>query len=169
VGLFRKKAVVIEAFRFDGTVISADQWERDEPMWFRRTLDTNLSIRTLEGDMIVREGDWIIKGVNGEFYPCKPDIFEKTYEAEPPIPMTLQQQKAFDDKSGTGLLSFSHWTEFKADDESTWPKETGEYVVQTKYGVIAVDDWYNLDWHVCGNRFIVAYQPLPPKFEKVKP
>jgi hypothetical protein len=38
------------------------------------------SIRTLEGDMKINDGDWIIKGVAGEFYPCKPDIFEKTYE-----------------------------------------------------------------------------------------
>lgn len=39
-----------------------------------------LMIRTLEGDMRVSYGDWVIKGVNGEFYPCKPDIFAKTYE-----------------------------------------------------------------------------------------
>lgn len=37
-------------------------------------------IRTLEGDMLVSDGDYIIKGLRGEFYPCKPDIFEKTYE-----------------------------------------------------------------------------------------
>lgn len=37
-------------------------------------------VKTLEGDMVAREGDYIIKGVAGEFYPCKPDIFEKTYE-----------------------------------------------------------------------------------------
>lgn len=39
-----------------------------------------LTISTLEGDMQAKVGDYIIKGVNGEFYPCKPDIFEKTYE-----------------------------------------------------------------------------------------
>lgn len=39
-----------------------------------------LSIPTLEGAMAAKHGDYIIKGVNGEFYPCKPDIFEKTYE-----------------------------------------------------------------------------------------
>ena len=42
--------------------------------------DGVLIIHTLEGDMTVSEGDWIIKGVNGEFYPCKDDIFQKTYE-----------------------------------------------------------------------------------------
>lgn len=40
-----------------------------------------IRIETLEGDMIVRPGDWVIKGVKGEFYPCKPDIFDATYEA----------------------------------------------------------------------------------------
>ena len=40
-----------------------------------------MSIKTLEGWHEVSQGDWVIKGVNGEFYPCKPDIFEKTYEA----------------------------------------------------------------------------------------
>lgn len=39
-----------------------------------------LKIKTLEGVMTADIGDYIIKGVNGEFYPCKPDIFEKTYE-----------------------------------------------------------------------------------------
>jgi hypothetical protein len=39
-----------------------------------------IMIETLEGDMKCNEEDWIIKGVNGEFYPCKPDVFEKTYE-----------------------------------------------------------------------------------------
>ena len=38
-------------------------------------------IPTLEGEHIATEGDWIIKGIEGEFYPCKPDIFEKTYES----------------------------------------------------------------------------------------
>lgn len=39
-----------------------------------------ITIRTLEGDMTASPGDWIIRGVQGEFYPCKPDIFEATYE-----------------------------------------------------------------------------------------
>lgn len=41
-----------------------------------------LPIVTLEGTMLAKHGDWIIRGVNGEFYPCKPDIFETTYEPE---------------------------------------------------------------------------------------
>ena len=42
--------------------------------------DQRLTISTLEGDMQADYGDWIIKGIAGEFYPCKPDIFEQTYE-----------------------------------------------------------------------------------------
>lgn len=51
-------------------------------IWIRPS-DGRLMIRTLEGDMAVDLGDWVIRGVNGEFYPCKPDIFEKTYEERP--------------------------------------------------------------------------------------
>ena len=75
---FRKKPVVIEA----------TQWFKmgDHPAVIRRLLATSLSatpvpwIETLEGGHIVTPGDWIITGVKGEHYPCKPDIFEMTYE-----------------------------------------------------------------------------------------
>lgn len=76
---FRKKPVVIEAVQFTGK-------NDTECMVFcpiaRDPVDKkpNLVIETLEGDMICSVNDWIIRGVSGEFYPCKPDIFEKTYE-----------------------------------------------------------------------------------------
>jgi hypothetical protein len=75
---FRKKPVVIEAVQFLGTPES----EKDVLDFVRciETLDNQIVIRTLEGNMTASAGDWIIKGVSGEFYPCKPDIFEKTYE-----------------------------------------------------------------------------------------
>lgn len=76
---FRKKPVVIEAFRylFD-----------DRPDWFCDKVTTNeivthgthCDIHTLEGVMRGDVGDYIIKGVKGEIYPCKPDIFAATYE-----------------------------------------------------------------------------------------
>lgn len=74
---YRKKPVVIEAEQF---LNSADIHEfcKDK---VREPVGKNyLEIETLEGIMRANEGDYIIKGVNGEFYPCKPDIFEKTYE-----------------------------------------------------------------------------------------
>ena len=85
---FRKKPVEIEAVQFDGTRASCNaiaKWQMGRP--YTAPLPSkqkkgafNMEIITLEGAMIARPGDWIIKGVNGEFYPCKPDIFEKTYE-----------------------------------------------------------------------------------------
>ena len=57
-GKYRKKPIEIDAFQIEQDMI----------------------IKTLEGDMRAQRGDWIITGVNGEQYPCKPDIFDKTYE-----------------------------------------------------------------------------------------
>lgn len=76
---YRKKPVVIEAVYYDGQNLNTI--ESFAPIQ-RQVTDDGLSygIDTLEGFMKITEGDWIIKGVNGEFYPCKPDIFEKTYE-----------------------------------------------------------------------------------------
>ena len=45
-------------------------------------VSVKIAIKTLEGEMIVSPGDYVIKGISNEFYPCKPDIFEKTYEKE---------------------------------------------------------------------------------------
>lgn len=82
---YRKKPVIIEAIQFEdtsdriieihefmgGDTIRVNYEDKDNPY---------LKIETLEGIMKASVGDYIIKGVNGEFYPCKPDIFEKTYE-----------------------------------------------------------------------------------------
>jgi len=84
---YRKKPVVIEAMQFNGNPDDIISWiVENKPMEGNAVLlaqirDENIIIKTLEGDMKASIGDWIIKGVNGEFYPCKPDIFEKTYEA----------------------------------------------------------------------------------------
>jgi hypothetical protein len=76
---YRKKPVVIEAMKWDGTSDSFREitdWADD--VWGKE--GASLIIPTLEGDHQAMPGDWIIKGVKGEFYPCKPDIFEATYE-----------------------------------------------------------------------------------------
>ena len=80
---FVKKPVVIDACQFDGNIRSIDDFPISEVGKFKiRVIDEKyyLIIPTLEGDMKASPGDWIIKGVNGEYYPCKPDIFEKTYD-----------------------------------------------------------------------------------------
>lgn len=96
---FRKKPVEIEAMRFDrGTATAVHWWiEHNTQGVFDPTADELpgsgvaidpatgfLLIATLEGVMQAKLGDWIIRGVAGEFYPCKPDIFEATYEAVEP-------------------------------------------------------------------------------------
>lgn len=79
---FRKKPVVIEAVQFtDENPNEAFYFiSCNKSPGFNSDGSKYIMIQTLEGDMKADIGDWIIKGVNGEFYPCKPDIFEKTYE-----------------------------------------------------------------------------------------
>lgn len=78
---FTKRLVTIEAAQLSETrpAVVID-WIRSNggSAWIDET--GSLSIRTLEGVMYANEGDWIIRGVQGEFYPCKPDIFEATYQ-----------------------------------------------------------------------------------------
>ena len=90
---FRKKPVVIEAFRLNERGLIAEDWFWDavtrndiithcfgkhepDPAW--------CEIKTLEGTMIANTGDYIIQGVHGEIYPCKADIFQKTYTEDNP-------------------------------------------------------------------------------------
>lgn len=89
---YRKKPVVVEAIQFNDTAKNLEEIKNFVGSQLKYDiLDTAwqagvgrphilMDIKTLEGDMHVSVGDYIIKGVNGEFYPCKPDIFEKTYE-----------------------------------------------------------------------------------------
>lgn len=83
---YRKKPVTIEAVLWDGKMPTV------EPLLANSTCDTveqdlgdpALLIATLEGTMRAEVGDWIIRGVKGELYPCKPDIFAATYEPVDP-------------------------------------------------------------------------------------
>ena len=80
---FRKKPVVIEARPFDGSEQVAHalmEWIGGKVYATTGDGRTSIIIPTLEGDHRADPGDWIIRGVKGEFYPCKPDIFEATYE-----------------------------------------------------------------------------------------
>ena len=81
---YRKKPVVIEAIQFDGwNWQDCYQFMSNERLMFTADVSKreSIEIKTLEGTMTAQVGDFIIKGVNEEFYPCKPDIFEKTYES----------------------------------------------------------------------------------------
>lgn len=86
-GKYRKKPVEIDAFCYDGDLIGANG-EYCVPDWAANAHktgvlffdDSDLYVKTLEGNMKVDVGDYIIKGVKGELYPCKPDIFKQTYD-----------------------------------------------------------------------------------------
>lgn len=86
---FRKKPVEIEAFPVsDALRCASHRWD-GLPQWLRDNYEAgkvffgndHVLISTLEGQMRGDQGDWIIRGVKGELYPCKPDIFEATYDA----------------------------------------------------------------------------------------
>lgn len=80
---YRKKPVEVDAWVWDGTFEAVSEIAkaglRIDPL-IPPTEDHKLPIQTLEGTMTASLGDYIIRGVQGEFYPCKPDIFEATYE-----------------------------------------------------------------------------------------
>ena len=79
---YRKKPVTVDAVQFNGDFqVIEDFFGGDGPWEGGYDADTSwLIIHTWEGDMKATLGDWIIRGVKGEYYPCKPDIFEATYE-----------------------------------------------------------------------------------------
>ena len=82
---YRKKPICIEAVQFTrrnwGEIQSFTN-NTAHTLWIERRINGNCTciIPTMEGQHIAIENDWIIKGVKGEFYPCKPEIFDKTYE-----------------------------------------------------------------------------------------
>lgn len=106
---FRKKPVVIEAVRWDGNNVEEilefiygenpkdkmDESFKEFETLRKNIIENGLKIDTLEGIMTASIGDYIIKGVNGEFYPCKADIFEKTYEvvSDNDRPITIEVVK----------------------------------------------------------------------------
>ena len=85
-GQYRKKPVVVEAYQFDNRISNRPPYwltsaiARGEVVDHTGEKHPHLIVETLEGKMRVSFMDWIIKGVQGEIYPCKPDIFDATYE-----------------------------------------------------------------------------------------
>ena len=93
---YRKKPVVVEAKQYDGTIQSVSRlstWMDAFGAAYRIVPYASVApphavpfyVVTLEGEMLVGPGDYLIQGVQGEFYPCKPDIFEATYEPADPV------------------------------------------------------------------------------------
>lgn len=114
---FRKKPVVIEAIQWPGT-----KFETSPPEWFTKAMyiepgapgfimrwGDEIVIETLEGQMRAQPGDWIIRGIKGEIYPCKPDIFAATYEDATPSPASTaggERQSIADDPEFRRLLGY---------------------------------------------------------------
>lgn len=91
--MYRKKPVVIEACRLNGVAEGVAMFEAPTPEWIVNAVadqtitsmevdegEVVLGVVTLEGTHQARPGDYIIRGIAGELYPCKPEIFEQTYE-----------------------------------------------------------------------------------------
>lgn len=83
---FRKKPVEVEAVQLtDRNGVQVEQWVGSHCKFYDRGVipghTSHVVISTPEGAMYGQVGDWIIRGVKGEFYPCKPDVFASTYEA----------------------------------------------------------------------------------------
>ena len=115
---YRKKPVVVEAVQWTGEN-RAEMCEFIDPEVFEIKPKEGLIIHTLEGDHHASPGDYIIKGVNGEFYPCKPDIFAKTYE-----PATLTPPNEW--------VSVEEWKEIKSEK----PEPGQRVLTMGMYGMI---------------------------------
>ena len=75
-----RKPIILEAIQWTGDNTGEVLKFGQGKIKYRKFLEEELYIKTLEGELRANKGDYIIKGVKGEFYPCKPDVFEKIYE-----------------------------------------------------------------------------------------
>jgi hypothetical protein len=104
---YRKKPVIIDAVQWTGT---KESWKKITEMgkfpWEEGSAPTDFSfkIKTLEGCMTVNVGDFVIKGVAGEFYPCKPDIFNQTYEPVGEKPEYIPECEEEDYEDGEKIM-----------------------------------------------------------------
>lgn len=151
---FRKKPADIRAWQWDG-ISKRPGWVFEVSNYYHP--DKSLRVRTLEGVMTARVGDWIIEEVEGEIYPCKPDIFEKTYDE---IVITVEYTLADSGSLGGGdkIKTFRSNDEFKTwlkiwvcGDHKEWAK--GELVTISDYmstgcccGIMITDHDYLIDW-----------------------
>jgi len=104
---YRKKPVVIKAVQYDGNFRCLDIFAISEVSHFIVSKDEEgkqcIKIPTLEGEMTALIGDYIIRGVKGEYYPCKPDIFEMTYES---VDTSTQQEKIYTEED---MMEYAVW------------------------------------------------------------
>jgi NTP pyrophosphatase (non-canonical NTP hydrolase) len=169
---YRKRPVVIDAIQWQGTAAAAVpiiNWiltgagsaryhdeEDDLP---------GIAIDTLEGTVTASPGDWIIRGVRGEFYPCKPDIFAATYEPvdTPRSKVSSQPFDTLDPVSITALVTFSHGASVRAGWWDNVDVDTDPHVVPAKLALIHSEISEALEGH--RKRLHDAHLPNRPAIE----
>lgn len=172
---FRKKPVVIEAVQYQGGGNFADPLL---PSWIWEALESgvvfnrqgDLIIKTLEGEHLASPGDWIIRGVKGELYPCKPDIFAATYEpAAAPAPLASPAAQEWQPietapKDGTEILLTNGKTVAEGQwcDEEPYIREyrdaDGRWIDQQESD--GFEGW--MDWSGGMKPDPTHWMPLPP-------
>ena len=112
---FRKKPIVVDALQYTGANFKEIQRFTEFKAEKPGGKDDHFIISTLEGDLYASTGDWIIKGIQGEFYPCKSDIFEKTYEPQEQEPNIDIAEMSFNEHFEKQVPAFDN--NCKADDD----------------------------------------------------
>ena len=131
---YKKKPVVVEAVQWTGEN-HAEMCEFIDPEVFEIKPKEGLIIHTLEGDHHASPGDYIIKGVNGEFYPCKPDIFAKTYE-----PATLTPPNEPLTQADLDVMDYDKvWIDYE-DGTGEWALVCNGYIYSMEYGLLRDSD-----------------------------
>lgn len=176
---FRKKPVVIEAFQMTA---ERQEDQSEWPDWLHdawqlpssernalyRRLDPTmmevgpLQIHTLEGDHIVSLNDWIIRGVKGELYPCRSDIFDMTYEALPDIADVLLgagQRTADELEAALSSVSVMDVTEAAMESNALNALDIIKPALAAA-GCTDVDEWMRVFSTMCTPEFVHLWAPL---------
>jgi hypothetical protein len=155
---YAKKPVVIEAMQWTGdNSLDMSEFVRDTERKYEFKGDA-LFIHTLEGSMRASKGDYIIKGVEGEFYPCKPEIFEKTYADESEIGTFSDGYHTFDElyefRKMYNAALFNEWAKEKTQHPHWWKEGRPFYT----YKHDVHKSWKHHDGKECfgGGWFIVV-------------
>ena len=145
---YKKKPVVISAMKYDGyNYPEAQDWIAGKghvwPSWIHNY--GPFEIDTLEGKMTVSVGDYIIKGIQGEFYPCKPDIFEQTYESADaptiPAPRWVRCEERLPEKNGAYAACWLYSEQYYWEKAIFWD---GKWKLTNGNGLMEPDYWMPL-------------------------
>lgn len=137
---YRMKPVVIEAIQWNGANhLICETFMKGSGAYISYEFSQigEIVVPTPEGNMLASPGDWIIKGVNGEFYPCKSDIFDKTYieDGDDFIGRIVNEKNELDDRAGK-LGGFVNTEKFHSLDSEMQSLMVEQYDVMKRYSVI---------------------------------